>query len=275
VAAPYVANPDTTPSSGPVQYLTITDNNRPGGVFANSINKTSNASIHVLVGLTPPLLAANLSDPPIALRYASVSGSQNQAVDCDKNVTFRDEIVAGCQNYYTENARNGSCAGYNTGNLPQTPVNAPPGDDCVAVETGDKSGQIRQALDMRFGRNGGPNCQTLNYWPNPAGQPMNPNNPSGTVPDFTTDKRVVVLFITDDSTFGGSGTTIYPNRRFAAFYITAADGLNCPGDYPSNPGSKNVWGHWISYTVPNPNSDPGPDLCDFSIASICAPVLVE
>jgi len=263
VAAPYAANPDTSPTSGPVQYLSVTDNNRPGGVPANSINKTSSASLHVTVALTPPLLAATKLAPPIALRYASVSGSENQAVDCDKNVLFHDEIVNGCQNPYTENARNGSCAGYSTGNLPPPPIVPPPGPDCVVTETGDKTGPIRQAMTDRFGGNP---CKTLNHWPNTASDPM---------PDLATDPRVVTLFITDENTFGSSGNQIYPVRRFAAFYITSADGLSCPGDVPANPGNKNVWGHWVSYVTPDPNATPGPDLCDFTIASICVPVLVE
>jgi len=260
VAAPYAANPTDSPSSGPVQYLTITnaaDSNR-----ANSINKTSSANINVTVALTPPLLAANKLDAPIALRYASVSGSQNQAVDCDKGVTFRDEILNGCTNPYSENARNGSCAGYGSGNLPQTPIAPLPGDDCVSTETGDKTGQIRQAMSDRFGGNP---CKTLNHWPNTASDPM---------PNFATDPRVVTLFITDENSFGSSGNQIYPIRRFAAFYITSADGLNCPGDVPANPGPKNVWGHWIAYVDPLATL-PGPDLCDFSIAEICVPVLVE
>ena len=70
------------------------------------------------------------------------------------------------------------------------------------------------------------------------------------MPDPLTDPRFVTIFITDESAFGASGNNIYPVRRFAGFYITAADGLNCPGDDPANPGAKNMWGHWVSYVVP-------------------------
>ena len=275
VAVPYAARPITTPaSSGPVEYLWVANNLSPFGP-ANSINGTSSASLHVTVGLSPQLQDANLVDPPIALRYASISGSQNQAVDCDKNVNFKDEIVNGCQNPYRSNLRNGDCSNYNTGNLPRTPIAPLPGDDCLTVETGDKSGQIRQAMDERFGHNGGATCKTLNYWPNPAGQPPNPNNPSGQLPNLDTDKRVVTLFITDENSFGGSGSDIYPIRRFASFYITAADGLNCPGDYPADPGNKNVWGHWITYVTPDPNATPSDELCAFDEAGTCIAVLVE
>jgi hypothetical protein len=276
VAVPYAARPLTTPAaSGPVEYLWVSNNDPCCPGAANSINGQSNVSLHVTVGFTPQLQDANPLDPPIALRYASVSGSQNQAVDCDKNINFKDEIVNGCQNPYRPNLRNGDCSNYNSGNLPRTPIAPLPGDDCVITETGDKTGPIRQAMDERFGFNGGATCKTLNYWPNPTGQPPNPNNPSGTFPDLNTDKRVVTLFITDENSFGGSGNNIYPIRRFASFYITAADGLGCPGDYPVDPGPKNVWGHWITYVTPDPNATPSDELCDFDEAGTCIAVLVE
>ena len=253
-------------NSGPVQYLTVTDNLT--GLAAGSINKTSSASLHVTLGLLPPLFESTADDGPVTLRFASSPGSQNQALDCDKNITFRDELLNNCENPYIENQRNGSCAGYNTGNLPAIPVGPLPGDDCTVTETGDKSGQIRQAIDERFGRNGGPTCKTLNHWPAPfSGDP---------IPDPLTDPRFVTIFITDESAFGSSGNTIYPIRRFAGFYITAADGLNCPGDDPAIPGAKNMWGHWVSYVLPTNGGIPDPTkLCPFTNGGLCVPMLVE
>jgi Flp pilus assembly protein TadG len=268
VAVPYAADPLGSPSSGPVEYLSVANNNAPFGA-ANDINGTASASLHVTVGLTQQIVDSYIFDPPLKLRYASIPGSQNQAVDCDKNVTFRDEIVNGCQNPYRQNRRNGDCSNYNTGNLPRPPVAPLPGDDCIAVETGDKSGQIRQAMGMRFGGNP---CKTRNNWPKNPGDPL---------PDFSTDPRVVTLFITDENTFTGSGTTIFPIRRFANFYITSADGMNCdfPGtqydDDPLNPGPKNVWGHWITFVDLNPNATPSDELCAFDEAGTCVAVLVE
>jgi hypothetical protein len=259
-SAAYASNTN----SGPVQYLTITDN--ATGLAAGSINKTSSASLHVTVGLMPPLSEANALDPPIVLRFGSPSGSQNQALDCDKNRNFRDEILTNCWNPYIENGRNGSCSGYGTGNLPTSPIGPLPGDDCIVTETGDKSGQIRQAMDERWGKNGGPTCQTLNHWPNNPGDPM---------PDPYNDKRFVTLFITDEQSFGSSGNDIYPIRRFAGFYLTAADGLNCPGDVPANPGAKNVWGHWVSYVIPSGGGIPDDELCPFTDGGVCIPLLVE
>jgi hypothetical protein len=255
-------------NSGPVQYLTVTDN--ATGLAAGSINKTSSASLHVTVGLLPPLNEANALDAPILLRFGSPSGSQNQALDCDKNVTFRDELINNCQNPYIENQRNGSCTGYGSGNLPQPPVGPLPGDDCIITETGDKSGQIRQAMDERWGKNGGPTCQTLNHWPNTQAE-LDTNG----MPDPLTDKRFVTIFITDESAFGASGNDIFPVRRFAGFYLTAADGLNCPGDVPANPGAKNMWGHWVSYVIPETGGIPDTTLCPFTNGGVCIPMLVQ
>lgn len=261
VAAPYVS--DTY--SGPVQYLWVGNNSAPGSP-ANSINGTSSASLHVTVGLLPPLIDANVLDPPIRLRFGSPSGSQNQALDCDKNINFRDEILNGCLNPYRENMRNGVCTGYGPGNLPVPTVGPFPGDDCIIVETGDKTGQIRSAIEERWGYNGGPTCKTLNNWPTAIGDPL---------PNPLTDKRFVTLFIADENTFGASGNDIYPIRRFAGFYLTAADGLGCPGDDPAVPGAKNVWGHFMSYVVPNPNATPTDELCAFTDAGTCIAILVE
>jgi putative Flp pilus-assembly TadE/G-like protein len=255
-------------NSGPVQYLTATDN--ATGLAAGSINKTSSASIHVTVGLLAPLIEASALAAPIAMRFGSAAGSLNQALDCDKNVTFRDELLNNCQNPYRTNKRNGSCAGYGTGNLPQAPIGPLPGDDCIVTETGDKSGQIRQAMNDRWGKGSGPTCQTLNHWPNTQAE-LDLNG----MPDPLTDPRFVTIFVTDESAFGGSGNTIYPVRRFAGFYITSADGLNCPGDVPANPGNKNMWGHFVSYVLPTSGGIPDTTLCKFSSGNVCVPVLTE
>ena len=260
--APYVYQKS---GAGPVQHVTVTDNAHPG-TPANSINQTASASLHVTVGLLPELIDSDPYAPPIRLRFGSPSGSQNQALDCDKNINFEDEILNGCQNPYTENERNGDCTGYGSGNLPQPPVGPFPGDDCMRVETGDKSGPLRHALDEGWGRNGGPDCQTLNHWPNAPGDPF---------PDPFTDKRFVTLFIADESSFTASGGDIYPVRRFAAFYITAADGLNCPGDVPASPPGNDVWGHFVTYVRPQPGTTPSDELCAFTDAGVCIPVLVE
>jgi hypothetical protein len=118
---------------------------------------------------------------------------------------------------------------------------------------------------------GGNPCQTKNNWPKQLGDPM---------PD-PSDPRIITIFVTDENAFGGSGNDIYPIRRFAAFYMTGADGLSCdfPGtqedDDPLNPLPKNVYGHWLSYVIPNPNGVPSNELCSFNDGGLCIAVLVE
>jgi hypothetical protein len=263
VAKPYAADL----ASGPVEYVQLELTTSPGGL-ANSMEGNSTAGVRATVGLQSPLSDRAPTDPPIRLRYASDSGSQNQAVDCDKTENFRTEILDNCKNPYSRNVRGGSCSGYGPGNLPQRPVAPLPGDDCVAVEPGDKTGQLRQAITERWGDpdgNGPLPCDTLNHWP---------TTPGGALPPLS-DPRYVTLFITDYGTFQGGGVDIYPIRRFAVFYMTAADGLNCPGDVPANPGPKNVWGYWMTYVVPNPGGIPSGTLCPQNNASLCYAVLVE
>ena len=66
------------------------------------------------VGLNKPL---QIQDPlvrPFLLRFASKSGSLNQALDCDAGIVFKDEIADGCQTTYRVNY-------YDWDNNPATP----------------------------------------------------------------------------------------------------------------------------------------------------------
>jgi len=258
VAVPYVGNDD----SDPLQYLRITS----GGTVANSHVKDSAVDLVATVGLAPTLQVAAKTDPPILLRFASRAGAQNQAIDCDKGVTFRDEIENGCQNPYSINQRNGSCAGYNAGNLPQTPIAPYPGDDCMITEAGDKTGQLQQAMKTRFASP----C-TPNNWPKTATDPLPPDD----------DPRWVTLFIADETTFQyvddgkGNKVKIYPVRKFAGFYVTAADGMDCADDEPASINARDVWGHFITYVIPDPNAVPDDQLCEFDELGTCIPLLVE
>jgi hypothetical protein len=88
----------------------------------------------------------------------------------------------------------------------------------------------------------------------------------------------VTLFVTDELSFSGNGNQngkIYPIRFFGSFYVTAADGLNCAGDDPSNVGKAEAWGHFVTYVTPDPNSQSNPTLCTFAGGQVCAPVLVK
>ena len=43
----------------------------------------------------------------------------------------------------------------------------------------------------------------------------------------------MTVFVLDEFAFTQPGKKTYPIRGFANFYVTAGDGMNCPGDVPS------------------------------------------
>ena len=57
--------------------------------------------------------------------------------------------------------------------------------------------------------------------------------------------------------------------------MTAADGMNCPGDEPSTVDRADVWGHFITYVDPDPNAIPSDQLCEFDVLGTCVALLVE
>jgi hypothetical protein len=82
--------------------------------------------------------------------------------------------------------------------------------------------------------------------------------------------------ITDFSALGGSGTTDVPVTNFAAFYITGWTDSTC-GNNQAPPGDVKkgaIWGHFIKYVAPDPNSG-GTDTCDPLAITPCIPVLVK
>ena len=101
VAHPYVADE----RSGPIDYLKITtsdptDPADPPILDPNSRNYGPPLSVIVTVGVRKPLRIEDPLVPPMLLRVANPSGSQNQAFDCDKNVNFATEIENGCMTTY-------------------------------------------------------------------------------------------------------------------------------------------------------------------------------
>jgi hypothetical protein len=251
VARPYVADD----ASGPVEYLTLEDTNT--GLIANSINKTSVASIKVSVGLTPPLTDAAPSAPPIPLRIWNTP-SQSQTLDCASGASgWNTAMEFGCPPYqiYDQAWHTSGCGPPPAG----VPVPDPP--DCIASKTGNFSQAQINAMWAS------PCSATLNNWyQNGFGEPP------------LTDKRWIPLFIVDETAFTISGKKYYPVRRFGGFYVTAGSGMNCPGDDPSGnlDGKRTLYGHFRSYILPTFGEViPDEDLCTFTDGGVCVPVLVE
>lgn len=211
------------------------------------MNKTSTANIRVTIGLSPPLVDSKLSDPPIALRFGT-GPSQTQALDCGSGAGpngWRGKMVSGCD-AWAVNVRNGSCA---------SPYPDPP--DCIDSENGNFNNKGLSDLI--------PDCGA------------NPNRWTGSLPlPRASDKRWVTLFILDELAFSQPGKKTYPVRRFGMFYITAGDGLGCPGDVPSTVKRTEVWGHYVSYVTPGfGETIPSHIVCTFESGELCVSNLVE
>lgn len=241
VAKPFVA--DESPlNSGPVRYLTV---EHTTGGLANSVGGGTTNDLKVTVGLFPPLRDTPiLTAPPIALRFG-FGPSQTQALDCGSGSGpngWRGKMVEGCDPYQI-NQRNGSCA---------TPYPVPP--DCIDSENGAFN---NKGVEDAFA------------------SPCTPNNWNGVTLPPPDDKRWITLFIVDEVAFQQPGKKTYPVRRFGGFYVTAGDGMGCPGDVPSTVRRTELWGHFVTYVTPRFDAIPDDEQCVFGIGALCAPILVE
>ena len=298
VAHPYVADD----KSGSIDYLKLTTLD-PGIMDANTRNSGPPVSIVVTVGLREPLALEDPLAPPMVLRVASPSGSQNQAFDCDKGVNFQEEITNGCQTTYGLNYDDWSspkdgtkewadimCDGYNVGDLPPDTISPKPAPDCVAVETGDKIGQFRQGLSHRFET---PTCHP-NNWPQDQGAPGHGPEDDAAIHDFfanydfANDPRYVTLIVTDDGRFQAQGNDQVPVKYFAGFYVTGwdVDGNVKPcldndphpwygSTYRKSLDNGDVWGHFVNIVVFSSSGAGDDPLCNFDEVGNCIPVLVE
>ena len=218
----------------------------------NSYPKTPNAQVQVTVAFVPPLKDTPISDPPIKLRFGT-GPSQTQALDCNGSGAgpngWRGLMVSGCPGFQV-NQRNGSCA---------TPYPVPA--DCIDSENGNFN---NKGVQDRFASP----C-TPNYWDGV-------NYPPPTLPGGGSDPRWIPLFILDEVAFTVSGKRTYPIRRFGGFYVTAGDGMNCPGDDPASGVKRTeLWGHFVTY-VPNNFGESLPGgACPFISADLCIPFLAE
>ena len=288
VAAPYVTND----ASGPVNFLELTcassvNYNCPT-LLANSLpDETASLTgptIHVTVGLQPPISMGQ----KVPFRVASLPGSKNQAIDCDKNRKFEDEILEGCftpfaLNYdkATQTWRDLDCDDYDKNSGSPTfryslPVDAPylpdPHPDCAAVRPGDVLGGFRKGMNARFE------------------SPCTPNNwdPTLRIIPSDLDRRWVSLVVTDATAFEGSGASpddAIPVKYLGSFYVVGwtpggvANG--CTGNESPPPGWKarsnsgDVWGYFRWTVLPGGGGTSTGQLCNFDGNDQCIAVLVE
>jgi Flp pilus assembly protein TadG len=233
VAAGYVADD----ASGPVEYLRLTAKSFTGDCTtggspigdANSVPK-GNYCYHVAVGLQKPLRLVPATDDPFLLRFASKSGSLNQALDCDHSpLKLSEEVRDGCQTYYSLNYDDFdknpltpytwadiTCSAYGLNDLPPTSFVNDPTPNCISAKTGDVQ-DMQKGLHDRFEAP----C-TPNYWPE-ADATVDEVKDFFVNHDFVNDKRFITLIITDITAFSGSGAENVPVKYFAGFDATGWD----------------------------------------------------
>jgi hypothetical protein len=262
-----------------------TDPSRPGGPIMSagftgaanpySFAAGSTASVNVMLGLAggvhvnpkcPNSGSGNAyncpTDPVILLRTASTSGSLNYAIDCgelpgNNGGDLYQMMRYGCANSFSIN---------DADICPDVAAPTPP--DCAPVLTGDKTGQVRQALNDRLGV-GKKGCSPNNY------------------PDTSDDQdpRIVMLVDTDFSAYlgnqGGSTSSDVPVVTFATFYITGWDGATnacaaineaAPANSDPKGNSANLWGHFISFET---NGTPSGIKCAGNSVVPCVAALVR
>jgi hypothetical protein len=236
--------------SGPIKKIQIWE---AGSFWANSFALGTTHDLVVRIGIVGNLEnASSVNDPLVLLR---VTGSQNQAVDCDPDLpNLRDEIAQGCAPNYTVNTGT-VCPGTHPAlwSTPQ-PWN------CVAIQTGGAVGQVEHGMRDRI-LGGSNTCTAPNNW-----------NSFPNIPP--TDPRIVPVFLTPFGTFTGSGNEVVPVTGFATFYVTGWFSSPCSSDDPVNDRGYIV-GHFIKYIYRLNEGGAGPDLCDFNAFGSCIAVLTE
>lgn len=249
--------------SGPIHFAQLWEG---GSGWANSFERCSAVqtscthNVVAKIGIKQNLQdnADSVNDPVVELRFAAGSGSQNQALDCDPAVSnLENEIATGCAPEYERNQ--GTACPSTRGALW---ASTQPWD-CVAVETGDKTGQIKKGMNLRIHGSQNPSsCVSPNNW--------------SSFPDFDEDDpRIVPVFITPFGTFQSSGQENVPVTGFGTFYVTGWDGSKstCPTDDLAP--SKSVVGHFIKYVQSLNDGSAGGELCNFDELASCVAVLTR
>jgi Putative Flp pilus-assembly TadE/G-like len=254
------------PRSGPIKGARVFETSDPV-VDANSFQRCATCSHDLVVELK--LVgsledAADVNDPPVALRV--VGGSQNQSLDCDPDTSnLKNEIATGCAPSYTKNTGTACPAGNTT--LWASPQPWP----CVGIQTGSAVNQVAAGMNLRvLGDEQASTCTSPNSWSS------FPNIPDG-------DPRIVQVFLTPFGSFTGTGNMTFPVTGFATFYVTGWSGQGqgfanpCEafGDDPVPNGDGGfIIGHFIKY-VSTLNNGSGSQGCSRDTFGTCIAVMTE
>jgi hypothetical protein len=269
----FYSGEDDFAASGPIRSVQITGGPDPLGP-QSLVSAAAPYSLNISVGVAgsygihtpcapPPSGGAYTcfssptgGDRAVLLRLKQDRGPNTFTVDCSGGtMNIRSMIEQGCTKAFSVSS---------TGVCPNPTPPDPP--DCVPVQTGAATGQIRQGMNTRFS--------------DPASGACLPNNYPTVVPG---DRRVVLAMITDFSAFTGSGggSLSVPVVTFGAFYVAGWDGApaSCDNEPYSNTGNGttsgtgDVWGHFIRYVAVGGTG--GSASCDPSGLLPCTPVLTQ
>jgi Putative Flp pilus-assembly TadE/G-like len=229
----------------------------------SSVNTECTYDVVVKVGVDLNLSEA-CDDPTgascdlVSLRFGAASGSQNQALDCDPNMSnLRDEIALGCEPEYARNE--GTACPDSAGDLWQSEEPW----TCVALQTGDATGQIWQGMNLRVHGEANPNdCASPNNWedfPN-----LDPSDP-----------RIVPVFITPFGSFDESGSGTVPVTDFAVFYASGWDDSQSTCADDDLAPDKSIVGHFIKYVQAFNDGSAGEEHCTVNELGSCVAVLTQ
>ncbi len=271
-------------ASGPIKRAQITDsdtNTFPANSFQRCDTTYTGCNRHLTVSLG---LQGSFGDlysdatsvtTPVTLRFAGgVSGSLNQALDCDPwnpARNFEDQIALGCRPSYKKNLGTACPSKTTLWGSSTSALNQGPAWPCSAVATGDKTGQIGPGMNQRIlGSKNPQTCTRPNLWP----------------AKNIGDPRIIHLFITQFGAFGGSGSAdTVAVTNFATFYVT---GWRGNGNADKNPcqdqsipnhddlvaEAGTIVGHFFEYTGPIEGTPSSTD-CDFTGPTPCISVLTQ
>jgi hypothetical protein len=255
-------------TSGPLKVAQVWED---GLQWSNSVERCSSVQTScthrmvVRIGVSGNIAnATSAGDPPIALRV--IGGSQNQSLDCDKDVSrLRDELARGCSPTYTKNT--GTTCPASTTAL----WSSPQPWNCVAIETGSAVNQVPAGMNERIlGSDKPSTCTAPNHWS------QFPNLPAN-------DPRIMQVFLTPFGAFSGSGSTTVPVTGFATFYVTgwtaSGGGFANPcqgnGDDPvPNNDAGYIVGHFIKY-INTLNTGGGGASCDVNAVGACVAAMTR
>jgi Flp pilus assembly protein TadG len=243
-----------TATTGPIKNAQVWEGS---SFWANSVPSSTAHALYVTVGLTQGFEqnAQSVNAPAVHL---AVVGNQNGHLDCDPAVgtNLADELAFGCPATFEVN--NGTSCVYSP--------SAPPWN-CVPLQTGGATGQVRQGMNGRIQgvkANNAP-CNSPNHWAE--------SWPNG-VPTFDpADPRLITVFLTPYNSFQNTGNEQLPVTGFATFYITGYDRSPCSGDDPA--GQDEVTGRFVKYVQSLNDGSGGDETCDFSALNPCVAVLTQ